>query len=144
MWMLSEAQSSPDWIAWSGQTEVLAGDAGHHDRERTQLRPGRTLCATDANRGPSRLSAANRTSWNSLARTRGWGPGSTRWLESKPPRLSLLDPLPLAATEIISTVAGRLPLSGERPIHPKVAISSSLIPKRQSRPPARRHVVRGS
>ena len=64
-----------------------------------------------------------------------------RWLESKPPRLSSLDPLPLAAAEIISTVAGQLPLSGERPIHPKVVISSSLIPKRQSRPPARGHVV---
>ena len=69
--MLSEAQSSPDWIAWAEQTEVLAGDAGHHDRERTQVRPGRTLCATYANRSPSRLSAANRPSWNPLARTRG-------------------------------------------------------------------------
>ena len=69
--MLSEARSSPDWIAWSGQTEVLAGEAGHDDRERTQVRPGRTLCATYANRGPSQLSVANRTSWNPLARTGG-------------------------------------------------------------------------
>ena len=71
----------------------------------------------------------------------GQDPGTTCGLEAKPPRLSLPDPLPPAAAEIINTVAGRLPLSGERPTHPKALVSPSLIPKRPSCPSARGHVV---
>ena len=37
--MLSESQISPDWIAWSEQTGLLAADAGHHDRDRRQVLP---------------------------------------------------------------------------------------------------------
>ena len=39
-WMLSESQISPNWIAWSGRTGLLAADAGHHSRERRRVRPG--------------------------------------------------------------------------------------------------------
>ena len=37
--MLSESQISPDWIAWSEQTGLLAADAGHHYRDRRQVWP---------------------------------------------------------------------------------------------------------
>ena len=60
--MLSEAPSSPNWIAWSGQTEVLAAGSGHHDRERTQASAPwsnamRYLCESRTQRTERRESA---------------------------------------------------------------------------------------
>ena len=48
---------------------------------------------------------------------------------------------PLGAVEIISTVAGQLPPSSERPTRPKVLVSPSLISKLPSRMNARGHVL---
>ena len=69
--------------------------------------------------------------------------GTARSLETEPPRPSSLDSLPPSATEIISAVAGRLPISAQRPPHPKGLDSPSLIAKRPARQPARGHGVWG-
>lgn len=53
--------------------------------------------------------------------------GTTRLAGSDPPLPSRLDLLPLAAAEIINTVAGRLALSAERPNHTNDLVSLSLI-----------------
>ena len=50
---------------------------------------------------------------------------------------------PLLTADIISTAAGRLPPSSERPTRPKVIDSLSLISRRPSRMPARGHVLWG-
>ena len=49
-----------------------------------------------------------------------------RRFEAEEPRPSSLNPLPLAAAEIINVVAGGLPLSAERATHPKGLDSLSL------------------
>lgn len=53
--------------------------------------------------------------------------GTTRLAGSDPPLPSRLDLLPLAAAEIINTVAGRLALSAERPNHTNDLVSLSLV-----------------
>ena len=67
----------------------------------------------------SRAQPADRCESALLESARTYGgkqdPGSTRWLGTKPPRPSSLDPLPLPAAEIAITFAGRLPLSGDQP-----------------------------
>lgn len=63
-----------------------------------------------------------------------WDSGHTRWLATRPPRPSLVDPLPLSAAEFINTAAGRLPPSAERPAHTKGFVSPSLFVKQPPRP----------
>ena len=123
--MVAESPSSLDRIAWSGQIGLLAADAGHLGRNRERVRLRRTLCATDANRDPSRLTAAHPASRKPPGHP-AWESGTARSLESELPRPSTRYPLPLTAAEIIRTVAGRLPLSAEGPTHPKSLYSPCL------------------
>ena len=50
--------------------------------------------------------------------------------------MGLTLPRPLSTARIINTVvAGRLPLSAERPAHPKILVLQEVISKPPSRPP---------
>ena len=103
-----------------------------------RVRPRRTLSVTYANRDPIRLAAADPPSLDPLAHT--WRGCTALRARLKPIRHGVL-PDPLPAVEIISTVAGRLPPSSERPARPKFLASPRLISKRPSRTPPRGLVV---
>ena len=90
MWRLAGSLRSLDWIAWSGQIGLLAVDSGYPNLARGRVRLRRTLCATDANRDPSRLTAVyppprkplaciRRRSWTLRARSKLSCHGPPRW-----------------------------------------------------------------
>ena len=126
---------SLDWIAVVADPTASGGFRAPRPR---RVRPRRTLSVTYANGDRSRLAAASPPSRELLAHT--WRGCPVLCAGLQPIRHGAsLDPL--SPVEIISTFAGRLPPSSERPIRPKVLVSPSLISKRPSRPPARGHVV---
>ena len=82
MWTLAGSLSSLDWIAWPVQIGLLAADSRHPGLDRGRVRLRRTQCAADANRDPSRLTAAYPASRKPLAGTRRRSPA--RRAHSKP------------------------------------------------------------
>ena len=122
-------QSRLDRLAGANRT-ACGGFGAPGPRPRAGARsPNAMRCRSESRSQPTddRVSSVSETARGHPALESG----TARSLETELPRPSSLDPLPPSAAEIISAVAGRLPLSAERPTHPKGLDSPSLIAKRR-------------